>query len=350
MTYIKSIKLFFLISILLVLFLGLVNFMIDPFQQYRKATLHKTIFMKEFYLNAGLIKNYDYDSVVIGSSMIQNFKINNISKYLNFDKPIKLPISAGKINEHYTILKSAIKIKKVKNVLFGVDILSLRNSKNRLPNYLYDYNLMNDYLYLISIDTLKRSLLYPFLHYTLSKKHPRLDYNLMFQWQHNHLESDFNSTKVLHSFQNKTVDLDEDENQERLLNERTTNIDKYIVPLIKGNPKINFIFFYPPYSILKYKSLEQSQILNNFILTKKYLFKKLSEYKNVKLYDFQIVNSITTNLNNYRDPIHYHQKINTWMLKQIAENNYLTTKENINNYLEELRKQTKSYHIEKVFK
>lgn len=345
MKYAKKIKFFILVTVSFIVAISGINFIIDPFQQYRQATLHKTIFMKGFYLNSGLIKNHNYNAVVIGSSMTQNFIIDEVNEKLNYENVIKLPISGGNIAEHYTVLNSAIKSKKVKNVLFGLDIFSLKNAQNRLPTYLYDYNILNDYLYLTSIDTLKRSILYPLLHYTIPNTHPRLNYNLMFQWQHNHTKNDYNSTKVLNSFNNNDINFDKHNNQEELKKERIDNIDKYLLPLIKNNPKINYIFFYPPYSILTYKQMKASETLESFILTKESIFKMMSKYKNVKIYDFQIAKKITHDLNNYKDITHYHQKINTWMLEQIHNNNYQLNIDNVDEYINKLRIQVNEYTV-----
>jgi hypothetical protein len=345
MRYTKKIKLFIFITILFLITISSINFIIDPFQQYRQATFHKTIFMKGFYLNSGLIKSYNYNSVVIGSSMIQNFIIDEVNDKLKYENVIKLPISGGSIIEHYTVLNSAIKNRKIENVLFGLDVFSLKNATNRLPTYLYDNDILNDYLYLTSIDTLKRSILYPFLHYTIPKTHARLNYNKMFQWQHNISEADFNSTRVLGSFSNNDIDFNENINQEQLIKERIDNLAKYLIPLIKNNPNINYTFFYPPYSILTYKQMETSNTLDDFISTKKQIFKMMSKYQNIRIYDFQIAENITHDLNNYKDLTHYHQKINTWMLEQIYDINYLVNKNNIDEYSEKLKIQVTDYKV-----
>jgi len=347
MKYRKNIRLLILITIIILLTISSINFIIDPFQQYRKATFYKTIFMKPFYLNAGLIKNYNYDSIIIGSSMTENFIISEVNNILGYRSTIKLPISKGNIVELYTILNSAIKSKKVNNVLYGLDIFSLKDASNRLPTYLYDYNILNDYLYLFSIDTLKRSFFYPFLQYTIPKTHPRLNYNLMFQWQHSVPKSDFNSTKVLSSFAKNNIDLDKNIDEKQLEKERITNVVKYLIPLVKNNPNINYTFLYPPYSILLYKRMKNIKRLDGFISTKKEIFKLISKYKNVRIYDFQIAKDITYNLNNYKDITHYHQKINTWMLKQIHDNNYLVNSNNIDEYTKRLKVQVDEYIINK---
>ena len=55
---------------------------------------------------------------------------------------------------------------------------------------------------------------------------------------------------------------------------------------------------------------------------KEYVSSSLLDCKNVDIYDFQIANEITTNLSNYKDLTHYHQKINSWILQQMKENKY----------------------------
>jgi hypothetical protein len=317
----KSI-LFFLIGLILSsVILVFINFIIDPFQVYRKSTFHKAIFMKGFYLNAGLIKTYDYDSVSIGSSMTQNFIIKELKDNLGWEKPIKLPVSGGRIEEHYTVLRSAINTGKVKNVLFGLDIFSLSRNENRLPKYLYDEVVLNDYKYLYSIDTLKRSLTYPFLHLTIPSNHPRLNYNLMFQWQHNYSEKDFSEKKVIKQFANNSINLDNNKDSNNIIKTRMLNFKKYVLELVQDNPNINFTFFYPPYSILSYKSMN-NDTLNSFLDTKMKINKMLLKYPNIRIFDFQEVKEVIENLNNYKDLTHYHQKINTWMLNQINYNRY----------------------------
>lgn len=318
-----------------------INIFIDPFQIYKKATFHKTIFMKEFYLNAGLIKQYDYDSVSIGSSMTQNFHIEDIKEQLEFQKPIKLPISGGSIVEHSMVLESAISTGKVKNVLFGLDIFSLNNTGNRLPEYLYDNSIWNDYKYIFSIDTLKRSFTYPFLHFTIAKTHPKLDYNLMFQWQHNYPESDFSQAKVLSSYKKRSVNLDNHEDSNKVTNERIEGFNKYILKIVKDNPSINFIFFYPPYSILTYKSMNSSN-LDSFFEVKKVINRKLKALPNVQIYDFQDNWSMITNLDNYKDITHYHSKINSYILKEISKRNNLIDSKDYTEFMIKIN----SYNIE----
>ena len=54
---------------------------------------------------------------------------------------------------------------------------------------------------------------------------------------------------------------------------------------------------------------------------------------NIKLYSFNNIPDITTDLNNYRDSAHYGEWINSLILKWMHDEKYLLTEENYENYL-----------------
>ena len=348
MKYKKLIKFFFLLSFSIMLLIILVNYIIDPFQQYRRAKLYKTIFMTERYLNAGLAKNYLYDSVVIGSSMTQNFIISEIEDIINYPKTIKLTTSGASIFEEVVVLNTAINSGKVENVLLGLDVYSLSRTEadNELPLYLYDNDIINDYNYLFNLDTFKRAILYPFLPYTLNKRHPRLNYNRMYEWQYNFKESDFNENKVIKKWKSRDHNFDTKANcDERTYEFMKNNFDNILLPVLKRNTGIKFTIFYPPYSILAYKIHQERGALKDFIKIKSYIFSELKKLSNVRLYDFQSVKKVTHNLKNYKDVTHYHQRINKWMLEQIRDDRYRVTTKTVELYERKLLMQIKRYTI-----
>ena len=48
---------------------------VDPFQVYRLATLYMPPIdnTTQVYANAGIARNYDYDSAIVGTSVTENF-------------------------------------------------------------------------------------------------------------------------------------------------------------------------------------------------------------------------------------------------------------------------------------
>ncbi len=57
---------------------------IDPFEVYHKATrfIPPIASGTQSYSNAGIAKSYDYDSIVIGSSMTENFRPSQLDSLL----------------------------------------------------------------------------------------------------------------------------------------------------------------------------------------------------------------------------------------------------------------------------
>jgi len=76
--YKKSVIRTLLFSSIIIGVPGLMNYIVDPFQQYRKPWYNPYFPPQiERYLNPGLAKNYDYDSILIGTSQVETFNLND---------------------------------------------------------------------------------------------------------------------------------------------------------------------------------------------------------------------------------------------------------------------------------
>lgn len=119
----KWIVIFFIICFFSIIFVGVINFVIDPFHQYKIDTSKPIAFTNERYQNAGLAKNLKYDSIILGTSMTENFVLNEVENYLNFGKVLKLSLAGSSAKEQSTTLQTAISSnKELKNVLWGLDL------------------------------------------------------------------------------------------------------------------------------------------------------------------------------------------------------------------------------------
>ena len=347
------IKILFLTALFIVVIVSLFNFIVDPYQQYRKPTLYKTFYGgNERALNSGLARHYDYNSIIIGSSMTENFLISKSSELLN--KPIKLSISGGTAHEIFLTLKSAFADnKKIDTVLIGFDIYAVSGKPTRLrfgddsiPLYLYDQNIFNDIFYLANFDTLKDSVKILIAPYRFYKTDPRWNYENMYQWQNQYVK-DFGKDKVLKKLKDykpTKIDNSNDYSFETM----KKSFEYNFLTIVKEHPEVNFIFFYPPYSIITYKIWEDNGSLDDILKFKAYVAEKFTTMTNVKLYDFHDAFKITTNLDNYRDFDHYTQDINNWIIDQIIDGNFLVTKENMSKRLEKFRNQIEYYNLSKL--
>lgn len=348
----KSILLWFAIVSLVLFFIGSFNYIVDPYQQYRKTTLYPMLFKKnQRYINPGLAKTYNYRSIVIGSSMTENFLINKVEEILSFKQVIKFCISGGTAYEEYQTLRTAFKHKNIKQILYGFDIYAFMGNPDRLrhgkslPYYLYDDNLFNDYQYLLNIDITVASLR-ALINPHRDKKNLLYNYNYMWQWQHEFNDA-FGKEKVLKKYLASQGSNKKFDQKAWSVDNLELSFNKNLLSLIKAHPETEFILFYPPYSILTFYDWRKHGVLDSNIHFKHYVFEHIKALDNVKLYDFQVAEKVIMNLDNYRDYSHYHQDINTWMLEEIKSDNYRVKSNNIDSYGDKLLKLTEDYIVPK---
>ncbi len=124
---------------------------VDPFRLYHKATFcPKQVYKHEDmrYNAKYFIDNMDYDSLIFGSSMLENTSAKEASDKLG-GKFINISIRGSHFDDRKIIMNYIFKHKKIKSILSTLDIsiLPFLHGFNRDKSYwemLYDDNLLND--------------------------------------------------------------------------------------------------------------------------------------------------------------------------------------------------------------
>ena len=354
--YSKSVIKTILFSSMIISVPVLTNFIVDPFQQYR-TPWYNPYFppWKERYLNPGLAKNHDYDSVTIGTCLVANFSLNDLKKVFKLKRPIRLSIEGSTAFEQALVLQTALKHNtKLKQVFWGLDIFSFCGAPTRLawgegslPKYLYDDFLLNDVSYLLSYDTFVES--YGALKSSRWKNNndPWYSYDKMYSWRPQFKDSDFSSKKVLKQWKDEydsfKTEFKKSEFEYTVLKK---SFDTNFKPVLDKYNDVQFVIFFPPYSILAYKLMVVEGWMEDFLELKRYLVSTTKKFKNIKFFDFQIARDVTQSLDNYSDYTTYSEKINSWILEQIEKNNYFVDESNIEQNLEMLVNQTNNWHID----
>ncbi|ANE46852.1 hypothetical protein SY83_11845 [Paenibacillus swuensis] len=319
-----------------VLFAGLImtfTFIFDPFQFYRKATWYEPLFsMEERFQNPGLARNYDYDTIIVGSSMTQNFVPSYVDKALG-GKTMKLSMEGSTSKEHNLIANVAIRTGKVEKVIWGLDYFSLRGGADNVrddqggfPSFFYDENPFNDAKYLFNLTTVKEMIKIGKGMVSGDRKAKNLD--MLNNW---HAYAKYDADQVLKNYEAaKAMEVGFGKNEDDLESVRST-FEKNILELVRAHPEIEFSFYYPPYSVLRQEvwySLNKKRYENTDYM-RKYMVEKLTALPNAKVYDFQAVKSITFDLNVYKDISHHSQKVNEFIIDSIANDQHRATAENI---------------------
>lgn len=292
-------------------------FAVDPLTHYHAPwfALYPLV-ENERYHNPGIAKNIQYDSVLVGSSMVQNSKVSDFNKAMSCTT-VKLSFAAGSLCEYNKIINLSYKKHKLKNVFWGLDVYSLmenvkddEDTLNSLPQYLYDENPFNDVNYLLNYDILKLSVRTALKMSTGGEEY--LDNAYYFADKYK-----FGKKYTLEGYSEPEK---EAEKSAALYEESCKElVNKNIVSLVESHPETTFWFFFPPYSVLTWNNYKCDGRLRAALNAKKVAYETLCKFDNVKIFDFQQLTDITGDLELYKDFSHYNPDINSAMVSWMAE-------------------------------
>lgn len=326
---------------------------IDPYFHFHKPLSFMSYVLDEGrYQNYGMLKHFDYDSIFTGTSIMENIKVTEVDKLFG-TKMIKVPFAGGYFSEISLALNKAMEKKAVKKVFMAVDYTKFINAKYdywgnddfKYPRYLYDDDILNDMEYIFSFKVLQ----YCFLDIKNTIKGiPSTNMDDYGNW-FNHCI--FGKEAVLKQYERKdreeAVSVGLTEKEKSVIKE---NIQKNLVFMAQKYPDTEFIFYFPPFSILYWDSINQENKINEKIEEIKMAIEELIVLKNVKVYYFVNAENIITDFNNYKDITHYGIDADKYILNSCKNDVNRLTKENYLEYLEESKELFENYNYDSIFK
>ena len=300
--------------------------LVDPFEVYHKATafIPPITNSTQSYSNAGIAKTYDYDSVIIGSSMTENFTPSQLDRLLG-GSFVKLSINGGSPFNHKQMMDMAFARQDMKTVLYGIDIDFLtyfyKTPKTTMPTHLYDRSPLNDAPYWFNKTILAKYI--PKCLKTLGQSDPS-QRDTMYNWGHLY---EYGKERALANVQitGKVVAQKADGQPAVLDNAYRLNIEHNYVTFIEAHPDTQFLFFFSPYSLVEWYRFYSEGNLAYYLQQKEAVAEALLPYPNVKIFDFTAETDWILNLNNYIDAAHYGPWINDAMVEHIARDEYRVT-------------------------
>lgn len=328
----KWVRLILIVFFISSIFTAALNYIVDPFQQYRISDWYMVTGKKQRHVAPGLAKNFKYETVVIGSSMVENFDMKDIDNALS-TKSLNLAMAGMSAHDMHFLLGTVIDNNpKIKNVILSLDIYELHGKFDRfrdesIPLYLYDDNRVNDINYLLNGQTFKYSV-----RMLREGVNQEIHLNNIWNWQG---AIEYSKKSVVESYRsgrfNAAFKLS-DYSYDFLKKSFIYNLLSYI----EENPHVSFVIYYPPYSYVAYKDMLDKGWLPDAIKFKRYLADL--NINNLKIYDFQCATSITTDLNNYKDITHFSPEINKYIISSLKNENHITTSDYYNDCLLSIEK------------
>jgi len=259
------------------------------------------------------VRQYDYDSAIVGTSVTENFRPTQMDSLLG-GRFIKLCTSAGTAYNHALLLNLAFDTHEMQRIVYGLDVYSfiaeLDETGSDVPIYLYDRNPFNDVQY-----WLNRSVLGSFLPRCLRAWGRTQDDSIrdsMYCWA----GKDYYGLAALYNAQftpPETV-----YSADHFVSLAQANLNTHVLPLITAHPNVQFDFFFPPYSAAEWSSMQSKGTLEAMLALRAVCYDALSQHANVAVHDFAAREDWVLDLDNYKDTLHYGQWINDAIVEDIA--------------------------------
>ena len=329
----KFMKSFFIRSAsLLVLVIALVV-LFDPFYQYHKPLPGlKSVLTDKEYQCVGTLRNFDYDSLIVGSSVCENY--NNHWFDEAFDcKTIKAIRSYGATADLCYLLDIAFENRDLKYVFYNIDPSSLSASTKTTyestgcPMYLYDTNPLNDIQYLLNKDIIMEKIPY-MLAFSFTDDYDEGNSYNWAQWKY--FGADL--ATGMYSRLSSVVPMYEETRYQDAL---TGNL-ALLTAQVEAHPRTTFKFFFSPYSMLWWDNIYRTGERDSSLYNEKQAIARLLEYDNVEVYFYQDEEAVITNLDNYMDMIHFSKEINQLICNKIALGEGRLTKENYEQKIQDM--------------
>lgn len=320
----------------------------DPFYQYhaffgdRKAVLYD----RDNQV-VGTVRNFSYDSVLMGSSVAENFDTAYLDSRYGC-RTIKVIKASGSLADLLYYLDMAHEKQALKNVFWCLDMFALEASPEPTipegvspPAYLRTGTLLDDIPYIYNKEVLFEKIPLQFAYARLDKNTGGNAYN----WAEG---KEFNAARA------KQVYFKPDKAQPpKDFTGAKDNLEKNLTLLtqeIAAHPETSYRFILPPYSLLWWDAAcMNGELEKNFYILEQTL-PALLAFDNVEVYYFQADRDIVCDLDNYMDMIHYSPEINQYMFEQLDGETYRVTKENYADKIAEMRKLAKKITEHDIYK
>ena len=338
----KCFLIFITLSAALLAVAACVVIYIDPFFHYHLPRTDKFFYTldNERSQNHGLLKRFDYDAVITGNSMAENFKATEVNEIFGVNA-MKATYMGGTFYEINEALKLALETHPdVKVVIRALDMARffeeaeiLREDLGDYPDYLYNDNPFDDVKYFWNKDVLGRC--YAMIRAAVKEgARGMTPLDLHGYWMPGFV-GQFGKNTLLagHAPFEAPVHMRDlfDDETERV----ARNMEKNVISLCREHPDTTFYYFITPYSAVWYGDQRTMGTLDVYIKGEALGIKQIleSDLDNLKLFSYNMFTDITTDLDNYKDAAHYGEWINSQILQYMHDGVGLLTKENYEEYI-----------------
>ena len=304
-------------------------YLVDPFEIYRESKI-LPLYDQESYNNPGIVRSYDYNAVVLGTSMVEMMKPSVIDETFCVQS-VKLPMRGSYIAQMGWQLEHIFKAKEKRDetldlAILGVDAYSmvgLVDDDTEIFDYLWNGNPFDDVSYLLNRDVLLVKVPAMLKNAGKSLEGKR---DAMYTWT----DVVFSEKSVYNSLPGVMAQSEMQAPDYRI--ERSTgNLEMHIERYVRAHPETTFKIYMPPYSVAYWYLTMRNGLIDQQMRSRALVCEKLLAYDNVEIYDYSSRLEWTENLDNYFDYSHHSGEISDAIIRAMAAGeNRVTSVEEMN--------------------
>lgn len=324
----------------------------DPFYQYHKpfAGLQAVLNDRDNQM-PGTVRNFDYDSVLVGSSLAENFDSSFLDREYGC-QTLKVIKASGTLADLLYYLNMAQENHSLRNVFWCLDLTALDAPteptlrESGAPMYLHTKAVWDDIPYLYNKEILLKKI--PSM-LALSYTGTNTGGNA-YNWAQ---DKEFSAAKAMLAYDRNSLNITGPVEQQEISAEKQELLSENLEQLkaqIESHPEITYRFLFPPYSMLWWDCAYVNGELELRFETLEQTLPLLLSYENVEVYYFQDQESIICDLDHYMDMIHYSPEINQYMLEQAAAGQNRVTPDNYQETLARMRALAQKISTESIFR
>lgn len=350
MNYRGCFLIFSCLSVCIIFLCGIAVYIIDPYFHYRKPLVSLYYELdNQRYINDGIIRRFDYNAIITGTSMSENFKKTEYDDLYGVNS-IKVPFSGASFKEINDNLANAYESgHRIDSVVRSLEPWKIIEDKNHMrndlggyPEYLYNDVVMDDFHYLLNKDVVKKCLNMT-REYIMGNKGGITNFDEYSNWNNK-----YKYGKKHIKFEGYKSNVEQKVITESDKEVIKNNVEQNIVNLARLHPETIFYCFFTPCSVVYWGNLKDKGDLQRELDAIKYATEIMTKHPNIKLFSFNSCYDIITNLDNYKDEVHYGEWINSKMLIYMKDNQYRLTRENYTKILDKEQRFLMEYPYESL--
>lgn len=297
------------------------------------------------YQNDGMLKNFEYDALIVGTSMVMAFETEEFNELFGVNSVLAYFLG-GSYKEIDNNVATALEYNsELKTVLRGLDISMLDRDKDYMkyelsyyPEYLYDKNIFNDIKYIWNKEVFDLSM-------EILKTERKINKDESAEENVDRCSKE----NVLNSFTRVPISEETVEFTEEDRNRILSNVTQNVTDTIRQYPDVTFYLFVTPYNICYWDEMCRLGKLDYMLEAESITMQEILQCENVRLFSFADNFELVCDLDKYADQGHYSIDTYSDILKWIKNGEYEITKENYKQHLEIRKEFYEQYDYDIIF-